>query len=706
MARRRGVQEPSFALVPKHAQSEGGEACALAAGYDMKPDKWQRIVLEGWLATDSKLQWAASDCGCAVPRQNGKNAILEFTELYLSAIIGMKILHTAHEVKTCRKHFLRMKYYFENARKFPELSELVTYIRATNGQEAIVLKNGGSIEFIARSKSSGRGFTVDVLVCDEAQELTDEQMEAIQPAISSAPSGNPLTIYTGTPTPPTSPGTVFARMRRNAHRDKPPKNLCWFEWAATEIGDVHDQQRWYQYNPSLGTRLLKSVVVSESEKMTPDGFARERLGWWNDQAGALSDIDVDEWAKCKTDNPCMDGYNSYAVKFSADGATVDAPPITAAGDLIDSDLIDFDATLASHPINHLICLGKGELKDRIVVHWYADQKGTLSHTQTIKGADERASVYELSNADAAELETKGKTKLQELRDTGSIDVDVTGGIDLDVTGGIDLDVGDTVTGRDNTTGIRVTAEITKKIIKVKDGIPTVTYEATTASTESTGETGGGGSSSGDGHAYYAGSGLTLSNWTFSADVTAADLETVRRTATEANKAASDAAAEIGGARDLAKQAGVKADTATTTAQNALAAAQARILDITASAPVTVTRNDETAAITVAQATSSADGLMAAADKKKLDGIQSAANKYTLPVASTATLGGVKPDGRTITVGPDGTITAQSSATEASFLAAHPIGSLYWCVAGNPNDHGGTWKEIHTIIGGHVWQRLA
>ena len=385
------------------------------------------------------------------------------------------------------------------------------------------------------------------------------------------------------------------------------------------------------------------------------------------------------------------------ITAAQNGVTVDAPPITAAGDLIDSDLIDFDATLASHPINHLICLGKGELKDRIVVHWYADQKGTLSHTQTIKGADERTSVYELSNADAAELETKGKTKLQELRDTGSIDVDVTDGIDLDV--------GDTVTGRDNTTGLQVTAEITKKIIKIEDGIPTVTYEATTASTETTGETGGG-SSSGDGHAYYAGSGLTLSNWTFSADVTAADLETVRKTATEANKAASDASAEIGGARDLAKQAGVKADTATTTAQNALAAAQARILDITASAPVTVTRTDETAAITVAQATSSADGLLAAADKKKLDGIQSGANKYTLPVASTATLGGVKPDGKTITIGPDGTITAQSSATAASFLAAHPIGSLYWCVAGDPNDHGGTWKEIHTIIGGHVWQRLA
>ena len=463
----------------------------------------------------------------------------------------------------------------------------------------------------------------------------------------------------------------------------------WHGLLASKILEPDKGKDYLTMSGTIGT-LLRTVIsrIGLQDIITVTEGASKNASWRFDRY-------CDAWSGLSK----MLRASGLRLRITAaqNGVTVDAPPITAAGDLIDSDLIDFDATLASHPINHLICLGKGELKDRIVVHWYADQKGTLSHTQTIKGADERASVYELSNADAAELETKGKTKLQELRDTGSIDVDVTDGIDLDV--------GDTVTGRDNTTGLQVTAEITKKIVKISDGLPTITYEATTASTETTGETGGG-SSSGDGHAYYAGSGLTLSNWTFSADVTAADLETVRRTATEANKAASDAAAEIGGARDLAKQAGVKADTATTTAQNALAAAQARILDITASAPVTVTRNDETAAITVAQATSSADGLMAAADKKKLDGIQPAANKYTLPVASTATLGGVKPDGRTITIGPDGTITAQSSATAASFLAAHPIGSLYWCVAGNPNDHGGTWKEIHTIIGGHVWQRLA
>lgn len=331
----------------------------------MKPDKWQRIVMEGWLATDAKLQWCASDCGLSVPRQNGKNAVLEFTELYLTAILGMRILHTAHEVKTCRKHFLRMKYYFENERLYPELAGLVSYIRNTNGQEAIVLTNGGSIEFIARSKSSGRGFTVDILVYDEAQELTDEQLEAVQSAISSAPSGNPLTIYTGTPTPPSSAGTVFARMRRQAHKDRPPKRLCWFEWAADEIGDITDQSRWYRYNPSLGIRLLKNVVISESAKMTPDGFARERLGWWNDQAGALTDIDLDAWEECRTDHPCMDGYNSYAVKFSPDGASVTLAacvrPPKDSGELPHVEIID----------NHSMHGGTGWLAD-----WFtADKDG-------------------------------------------------------------------------------------------------------------------------------------------------------------------------------------------------------------------------------------------------------------------------------------------------------------------------------------------
>ena len=88
------------------------------------------------------------------------------------------------------------------AAKFPELNALVKEVRRTNGQEAIVLKNGGSVEFVARTKGSGRGYSVDVLVIDEAQELTEDQLAAMLPTISA--SSNPQILYTGTPPGPAS----------------------------------------------------------------------------------------------------------------------------------------------------------------------------------------------------------------------------------------------------------------------------------------------------------------------------------------------------------------------------------------------------------------------------------------------------------------------------------------------------------------------
>ena len=200
------------------------------------------------------------------------------------------------------------------------------------------------------------------------------------------------------------------------------------------------------------------------------------------------------------------------LRNDGDKVAMSAMPVRTIGDSIDSDLIDFTAKQAEHPVNHLICLGKGELKDRTVIHWYADAKGVFSHAQTLKGLDERTATYELSNAEADELEDKGRQKLQELRNTSTVDVDIPDGIDADV--------GDLATGRDNNTGLVVTAEISKKIVKVSGGVLSVTYEAGGASVGGN----GGETSTGDGgHSYYAGAGLTLDNWTFNADVTKQDI---------------------------------------------------------------------------------------------------------------------------------------------------------------------------------------
>ena len=148
-----------------------------------------------------------------------------------------------------------------------------------------------------------------------------------------------------------------------------------------------------------------------------------------------------------------------------------AEPVAHYGDSIDSDLIDFDATRTWRKPNHMIGLGKGELRNRIVSHWYADSKGNVTQTQTFKGLDEIAQVYDYSSAEADELAKNTKKKLQDLQSEGEVKVTVH------EDSGIAFDVGDTVTARDNLTGITVNATISKKIVKVSDGVLSVDYEA-------------------------------------------------------------------------------------------------------------------------------------------------------------------------------------------------------------------------------------
>ena len=226
-----------------------------------------------------------------MPRQNGKNGVIEIRELFGMVALGERFLHTAHEVKTARKAFLRIASFFENPRHYPELAALAKEIRKTNGQEAVVLTNGGSVEFIARSRGSGRGFTVDVLVCDEAQDLTDEELAALLPTISAAPGGNPQVILTGTPPDPEKgqQGEVFVRVRADAV-NKRDKRLAWADFGAPDgpLPDITDRAKWAEWNPALGIRLAVAEVERELALMSPETFARERAGWWGDPAAASS----------------------------------------------------------------------------------------------------------------------------------------------------------------------------------------------------------------------------------------------------------------------------------------------------------------------------------------------------------------------------------------------------------------------------------
>ncbi len=168
---------------------------------------------------------------------------------------------------------------------------------------------------------------------------------------------------------------------------------------------------------------------------------------------------------------CADNGLKLRLAYTSGQVNIWAEPVAHYGDSIDSDLIDFDATRTWRKPNHMIGLGKGELKDRIVSHWYADAKGNVTQTQTFKGVDEIAQVYDYSSAEADELAKNTKKNLQDLQSEGDVKVTVH------EDSGIVFDVGDTVTARDNLTGITVTASIVKKIVKVSNGVLSVDYEA-------------------------------------------------------------------------------------------------------------------------------------------------------------------------------------------------------------------------------------
>jgi len=72
--------------------------------------------------------------------------------------------------------------------------------------------------------------------------------------------------------------------------------------------------------------------------------------------------------------------------------------------------------------------------------------------------------------------------------------------------------------------------------------------------------------------------------------------------------------------------------------------------------------------TYSVATTSADGLMSSTDKSKLDNIEANANNYSLPIATTAVLGGVK-QGNNITIDADGTINATGGGGGSSALSS-------------------------------------
>ena len=285
-----GSRRPRILSLPSTASSSSGDECAdLAAEAGLFLDPWQRDVLVGAMGERPDGKWAARDVGLVVPRQNGKNAILEARELAGLFLLNEEtIIHTAHQYKTAHEAFLRIRSLIDNHDSF---RKRVKSVLASPGKAEIIMLSGQRLMFVARGvNGSVRGFSPDFVILDEAYRLPSDVLSAIKPAISVRP--NPQVWHTSSAGFVDS--EVLARLRARGVSGA-SRTLAYFEWSAPDGTAVTDRAGWAQANPGYGIRLFDEAIESELESMDEPSFARERLGIWEDTEN-LSGISSVLWS--------------------------------------------------------------------------------------------------------------------------------------------------------------------------------------------------------------------------------------------------------------------------------------------------------------------------------------------------------------------------------------------------------------------------
>lgn len=177
------------------------------------------------------------------------------------------------------------------------------------------------------------------------------------------------------------------------------------------------------------------------------------------------------------------GYDGIRAMLAANGAKLkiewkerfvylSAAPIADYTEApVDGDIATLTVEQHQKKVNHLICLGRGDLAEREVIHLYVDQFGKIGDVQYYTGIDEIIDTYDNNNAESsAELREGGIERMTELRNTDKAE------IALPEAEGLSYDIGDIVGAAEMRSGVRVAATVSQKIVRINNGAISTEYQ--------------------------------------------------------------------------------------------------------------------------------------------------------------------------------------------------------------------------------------
>ena len=267
------------------------------------------------------------------------------------------------------------------------------------------------------------------------------------------------------------PGTEYGGLFRKLSTNTKEYIICpgGITWRGMMQKKIIEPLAGQDYATDSGE--LNSIIRSRVQSALPGLF----IGSSENTGVSVTNFQYDRYCTLEAGLTKLLKSKGYRLNIEYSQASkavvVSAVPIVNYSNSVEfsSDLrLNYIMSMQGDGVNHLICLGQGELANRVVYHLYADKDGNITNTPYYTGIDEVAEIYDYAGAELEDLIQGGTERLKDLMNENEFQIIVHP--DMEIA------IGDIVGGRDYLSGMTMRSPIAGKIVKWENGFKSIEYK--------------------------------------------------------------------------------------------------------------------------------------------------------------------------------------------------------------------------------------